>query len=106
MKTQIWSLVYGFVQAKFSALVESPEPLYLATAGYGHSGRVITAFGTPSAPGAYLVAATSSTGVPFTTQFSSESKSPYFGPFAVSSPNCPNELAPGPPAQCSIPGTM
>jgi hypothetical protein len=34
-------LRYGALQAKFAASLVLPVPLYVATCGYGHSGRVM-----------------------------------------------------------------
>src|ERR1700676_2601625 len=97
---------HGAAHSKLSASLVSPVPLYLATFGYAHSGLVIAAFIFPSAPAAYFVAKTFSTGAPFSTQSCKESNRPNCGPLVVLAPNCPNALGPGPPEQCSIPGAM
>src|SRR6516225_4042545 len=36
------SCIYGLAQAKFAASFVSPAPLYFATCGNGHSGRVLS----------------------------------------------------------------
>src|SRR5690348_7966385 len=65
-----------------------PEPLYLATCGYGHSGRVRSTL-----PPVLCDAMMLSGALPSSTQRSSV-------------PILSNVFGPSPPEQCAIPGTM
>src|SRR5215471_7389416 len=91
-------------QTKFAASFVSPLPLYFATCGYGHSGRVnFTPFVGLSS--AYFVATIDEGAIPFSTHRSRASCILRCGSFAPA-PSCPKEFAPGPPPQCCNPGTM
>ena len=65
-----------------------PEPLYLATSGYGHSGRVRTAL-----PSTSREAEIDRGAMPFSTH-------------STSGVNASNVLTPTPPPQWNMPGTM
>ena len=92
---------------KVSGVVGVSRPFVLRQAlDGGQSGRVIITFRSPFGPASYFVATTSPAGTPFSTHASSASNNPYFGPFAVGNPNCPNASGPGPPPQWSTPGAI
>src|SRR6185436_2494573 len=74
--------------AKLAASSMLPEPLYCATSGYGHSGRVRTAF-----PSSTRDPRLDAGAVPFSTQ-------------VTSGVNASNVLTPTPPPQWNMPGTM
>jgi hypothetical protein len=100
---------FSVVQAKFCALLVSPLPLYLATCGKGHSGRVMAgalcellAAGGPLAGFVAMIAAGA---VPFSTQSSSAVRALYLGS-GFHNGDWPKLSGPGPPAQCCMPGTM
>src|SRR5438270_471114 len=57
---------HGFAHVKLSASSVDPDPLYFATSGYAHSGRVRTTF-----PPTTRLAFTASGAVPFSTQVES-----------------------------------
>lgn len=78
----------GAAHSKFSAESVLPEPFHFASFGYGHSGRVLV-----TTPFVTFDAVTVSGGIPFVFQLSS----------AI---NMSKVVAPGPPLQCCIPGTM
>ena len=79
---------YGALHVKFAASSMLPEPLYCATCGYGHSGRVRSTL-----PAVLCDAMMLSGALPCSTQRSS-------GPILS------NVLGPSPPLQCAIPGAM
>src|SRR5689334_8103416 len=78
----------GYLQVKFAASSVLPDPLYAATCGYGHSGRVRTV-----APFTTFEARMRSGALPAETHWSSAlTMSKVSGP--------------SPPAQWPMPGTM
>src|SRR6185295_15203384 len=74
--------------AKFAASSVLPDPLYFATSGYGHSGRVRSVF-----PCTVREARMDAGAVPFSTH-------------SISGVSELNELGPTPPPQWNTPGAM
>src|SRR5215207_11336032 len=78
----------GTLHSKLAASSVLPVPRYMATCGYGHSGRVRTTFPFETRDAVMLFGAT-----PLTTHASSAVRGS-------------NVSGPGPPRQCSTPGAM
>src|ERR1043166_2648761 len=92
-------------QMKFAASSMLPDPLYCATCGYGQRECV---FATPLAgfiPCLNFMATIGPGAAPSSTHRST-AVSILLSCGVLLGPNCPKKVAPDPPPQCCMPGTM